>query len=128
MAVETAGVGIDGPSLALAPVLLIVAAWALQLACMCCAIEPPTFWRAGRIVVQMCVVQALLQLGLAASQVSPGLGSLYVVPLAASGAVIAAMVPASPMPAFAAAFVHLALCGALCLGLEGLAGRLAAGW
>lgn len=99
--------------MALLPVGLAVAAWALQMACVVSDVEPPDYWQSLLCVVLIATSNVVLRFWINTSVSHPGLGYQVLWPLAMSAAIIAVMVRTGPFSA-----VVVTVCeGALCAGL-----------
>jgi hypothetical protein len=94
---------------------IAVAAWALQLACGFCSVEPPTFTRSVVTVVIMVACNVLLRVVLQLASASEGIWADYAAPAIAVSAVISICVPAGPFTALTIAVVQVALCALMYL-------------
>ncbi|RIK81717.1 MAG: hypothetical protein DCC67_07945 [Planctomycetota bacterium] len=105
---------------ALVPLMMAAAAWALQMACGFCSVDPPEFWHAVTTVVIIAVVNAVLRFLLQSSDADYGMASMYVAPLVATGAVISLSLPAGPFTAMTITVVQGFLCALIYFGLRWL--------
>ena len=78
---------------ALVPLGVAAAAWALQMSCGFCSVEPPEFWHAVTTVVMIAVANCVLRLVLQMTDSAYGMGPQYLIPALATSAVIALGVP-----------------------------------
>lgn len=103
---------------ALVPLAVAAAAWALQMACGFCSIDPPEFWHAVTIVVVTAVTNVVLRFVLQATDSGQGIWPEYAAPLAATAVVIAVGLPTGPFTAWTIMIVQVFLCAMIyyCLG------------
>jgi hypothetical protein len=102
---------------ALVPLAIAAAAWALQLACGFCSIDPPEFWHAVATVVIVAVANAILRFVLYSTGAEDGIAAEYFAPLLVTSAVIALSVPTGPFTAMTITAVQLVLCAMIYYGL-----------
>ena len=103
------------PAFALAiliPAGLLIAAWALQMACSFSSVEPPEFFQAVLSVIVICIANVVLHFFLQVTQVPPGLESYLLAPLLTTMVIIALSVQTGPFSALLVTVVHLFICGA----------------
>jgi hypothetical protein len=105
---------------ALAPLGLAAAAWALQMACGFCSVDPPEFPHAITTVVIIAVANAILRLVLQTMGVGEGIAPEYFAPALATTAVIALSLPTGPFTALTITVVQVALCAMMYFGLAWL--------
>ncbi|MCC6493744.1 MAG: hypothetical protein IT424_12080 [Pirellulales bacterium] len=111
---------------ALIPLLLAAAAWALQMACGFCSVDPPEFWHAVTTVVIIAVVNAVLRLILQSGDAGYSMGTMYLAPFLATGAVITLSLPAGPFTGLTITIVQGVLCALMYFGLRWLQAVVAA--
>jgi hypothetical protein len=102
---------------ALVPLGIASAAWALQLACGFCSVDPPEFAQAVTTVVIIAVANAILRLVLQNTGYGDGIGAEYMAPLLMTSAVISLSVPTGPFVATTITAVELVLCAMIYCGL-----------
>jgi hypothetical protein len=102
---------------ALIPLAIAAAAWALQLACGFCSIDPPEFWHAVTTVVIVAVSNAALRFVLYSNDAASGIAAEYFAPLLATSAVITISLPTGPFTAMTITVVQLILCAMMYYGL-----------
>ena len=95
---------------ALVPLGLAAAAWALQMSCGFCSVEPPEFWHAVTTVVIIAFTNVVLRFVLQMTDSSHGLGPQYLMPGVATAVVIALMLPTGPFSASTITVVQVVLC------------------
>jgi len=95
---------------ALVPLAVAVAAWALQLACGFCSVDPPEFWHAVSTVVIVAVANAILRFALHTTDAAYGIGPQYLAPLLVTSAVICLAVPTAPFTAVTITASQLVIC------------------
>lgn len=111
---------------ALVPLMLAAAAWALQMACGFCSVDPPEFWHAVTTVVIVAVVNAVLRFVLQSGDMNYSMASLYLAPFLATGAVITLSLPTGPFTALTITVVQGVLCALIYFGLRWLQAVVAA--
>jgi hypothetical protein len=111
---------------ALVPLMLAAAAWALQMACGFCSVDPPEFWHAVTTVVIVAVVNAVLRFALQSGDMSYSMASMYLAPFLATGAVVTLSLPTGPFTALTITVVQGVLCGLIYFGLRWLQAVVAA--
>lgn len=94
-------------------VAIAAAAWALQMACGFCSVEPPSFTHAVVTVVIIVVSNVLLRVLMQVCGVADGVTAHYVAPALAVSTVIAVSVHAGPFTAVTIAGVQLVLCASM---------------
>jgi len=102
---------------ALVPLGIASAAWALQMACGFCSVDPPEFSHAVTTVVIIAVANAILRLVLQNTGYGDGIGPEYMAPLLMTTAVISLSLPTSPFVAATITAVELVLCAIIYFGL-----------
>jgi hypothetical protein len=105
---------------ALIPLGMVTAAWALQLACGFCSVDPPEFSHAVTTLVIVAVVNAILRLILQNAGIGTGIGPEYFAPLLATTAVISLALPTGPFTASTITAVQLILCAMMYFALSWL--------
>jgi hypothetical protein len=95
---------------ALVPLAICCAAWALQMACGFCSVDPPEFWHAVTTVVIIVVANAVLRLVLQTVDSANGIAPQYFAPILATSAVITLSLPTGPFSALTITVVQLILC------------------
>jgi hypothetical protein len=98
---------------ALVPLVVAVAAWALQMACGFCSVDPPEFWHAVTVVVITAVANAVMRFVLQVNDAADGIAPQYFAPIFATTAVIALSLPTGPFTALTITVVQLVLCAML---------------
>jgi len=99
------------------PIAIVLAAWALRIACSFSSITPPRFMHAVASVVAIILGHLAVRYYLDWNQVPPGLGRIVFAPLITSAAMIGISVPTGPMSAITVAVFHAGLCLLLFMGL-----------
>jgi hypothetical protein len=102
---------------ALIPLAIAAAAWALQLACGFCSVDPPEFWHAVTTVVIVGVCNAVLRFVLHSNDAADGIAAEYFAPILATSAVITVSLPTGPFTATTITVVQLVLCAMMYYGL-----------
>lgn len=105
---------------ALVPLGVAAAAWALQMSCGFCSVEPPEFWHAVTTVVMIAVANCILRLALQMTGSAYGMGPQYLIPALATSAVIAVALPTTPFSAMTITLVQIILCVLIYFGLAWL--------
>ena len=105
---------------ALVPLGLAAAAWAFQMACGFCSLDPPEFPHAITTVVIVAVANAILRLVLQTSGLGEGIGPEYVAPALTTTAIIALSLPTGPFTALTITAVQVVLCAVMYFGLAWL--------
>lgn len=105
---------------ALVPLGVAAAAWALQMSCGFCSVEPPEFWHAVTTVVMIAVANCVLRLVLQMTDSAYGMGPQYLIPALATSAVIALALPTTPFSAATITIVQIVLCVLIYFGLAWL--------
>lgn len=95
---------------ALVPLGVAAAAWALQMSCGFCSVDPPEFWHAVTTVVVCAFVNVILRFGLQMTDAGHGIAGEYGAPALATAAVIALMLPTGPFTATTITVVQVVLC------------------
>ncbi len=95
---------------ALVPLAVAAAAWALQMACGFCSVDPPEFWHAVTTVVIIAVTNVVLRFVLQMSDSAHGIGAQYLAPALATAAVISLSLPTGPFSASTITVVQTVLC------------------
>jgi hypothetical protein len=106
---------------ALVPLAVAVAAWALQMACGFCSVEPPEFWHAVITVVIIAVTNVILRFFLQMTDSAHGMTPQYFLPALATAAVISLSLPTGPFTATAITIVQVVLCALVYYALQWLA-------
>jgi len=103
---------------ALVPLAVAAAAWALQMACGFCSVDPPEFWHAVTIIVVTAVTNVVLRFVLQATDSAHGIWPEYAAPAVATAIVIAVGLPTGPFTALTIMIVQVFLCAMIyyCLG------------
>lgn len=105
---------------ALVPLIIAAAAWALQMACGFCSVDPPEFWHAVTTVVIIAVANAVLRFAIQSGDLEYGVASMYLAPFLATSAVITLSLPTGPFTALTITVVQGGLCALIYLGLRWL--------
>lgn len=95
---------------ALVPLGIAAAAWALQMSCGFCSVDPPEFWHAITTVVIIAFTNVILRFVLQLTDQASGMGPQYLMPGIATAAVIAVMLPTGPFSASTITIVQVVLC------------------
>ena len=95
---------------ALVPVAVAAAAWALQMSCGFCSVEPPQFWHAVITCVLIAFVNVILRFVLQMTDGAQGFVPQYFLPAIATAAVIALALPTGPFTATTITVVQVMLC------------------
>ncbi len=95
---------------ALVPLAVAAAAWALQMACGFCSIEPPEFWHAVTTVVIVAFANVVLRFVLQMTDSAQGMTPQYFAPAITTAAVIAICLPTGPFTASTITVVQVVLC------------------
>lgn len=95
---------------ALVPVALAAAAWALQMSCGFCSVEPPEFTHAVSMVVMIAIANATLRLVLQITGSAYGMAPQYLIPALVTSAVVAVALPTTPFSAMTITIVQIVLC------------------
>jgi hypothetical protein len=95
---------------ALVPLGIAAAAWALQMSCGFCSVDPPEFWHAVMTVVIIAFTNVILRFVLQITDQAAGMGPQYLMPGVATAAVIAIMLPTGPFTASTITVVQVVLC------------------
>ena len=95
---------------ALVPLGVAAVAWALQMSCGFCSVEPPDFWHAVTTVVIIAFTNVILRFVLQMSDWATGMGPQYLAPGIATATVIAIMLPTGPFAASTITVVQVVLC------------------
>lgn len=106
---------------ALVPLAVAAAAWALQMACGFCSVDPPEFWHSVTTVVIIAVTNVVVRFLLQMTGADDGLGARYLAPAAATAAVIALSLPTGPFTATTITVVQVVLCALMYYALAWLA-------
>ncbi len=110
--------------LVLLPTALLLAAWALRMACDFSAVEPPDFWQSLLCVFLVIVSNVLLRFWVSISVADPGLGSQFLWPLVMSATIVAVMVRTGPFSALMVTLCEGAFCVVLFTGFSMLSSAL----
>lgn len=105
---------------ALVPLVLAAAAWALQMACGFCSVDPPEFWHAVTTVVIIAIANAVLRFVLQSSDAGYSMAAMYLAPFLATGAVITLSLPTGPFTGLTITVVQGVLCALMYFGLRWL--------
>ncbi len=105
---------------ALVPLAVAAAAWALQMACGFCSVDPPEFWHAVTTVVIIAVTNVVLRFVLQMSDSAHGIGAQYLAPALATAAVISLSLPTGPFTASTITVVQIVLCSLMYYALTWL--------
>jgi hypothetical protein len=95
---------------ALVPLGIAAAAWALQMSCGFCSVDPPEFWHSVTTVVVIAFANVILRFMLQTMDQATGMSSQYLMPGIATAAVIAVMLPTGPFSASTITVVQVVLC------------------
>jgi hypothetical protein len=95
------------------PLIIAAAAWALQLACGFCSIDPPEFWHAVTTVVIIAVTNVVLRFVLYTTDAADGIAAEYFAPFLVTSAVITVSVPTGPFTAMTITVVQLVVCAVM---------------
>jgi hypothetical protein len=106
---------------ALVPLAVAAAAWALQMSCGFCSIEPPEFWHAVITVVIIAMANVVLRFVLQMTDSAQGMTPQYVAPAIATATVIALALPTGPFTATTITVVQVVLCALMYYALCWLA-------
>ena len=93
------------------PITLAVAAWALQIACGFCTVDPPKFWHAVMIVFVGGSANIALRYFLPLMGVAQGFATETAAGALSAALVIAVSLPTGPFTALTILVVQGALCG-----------------
>lgn len=105
---------------ALVPLGVASAAWALQMSCGFCSVEPPEFWHAVTTIVLIAIANAVLRLVLQITGSAYGMAPQYFIPALTTSAVIAIALPTSPVTALSITMVQLVLCALIFIAVAWL--------
>lgn len=105
-------------ALVLLPASLVLAAWALQLACSIAAVEPPDFWKSFFCVVLVVTGNIFLRAWLNTAYPNQGLGLQLLAPLALTVAIVAFTVRTGPLSALVVTVCEGLLCAGLFICLQ----------
>lgn len=105
---------------ALVPLGVASAAWALQMSCGFCSIEPPEFWHAVTTIVLIAIANAVLRMVLQITGSAYGMAPQYFIPALTTGAIIAIALPTSPVTALAITAVQIVLCALIFIAVAWL--------
>lgn len=105
---------------ALVPLGVATAAWALQMSCGFCSVEPPEFWHAVTTIVLIAVANAVLRLVLQITDSAYGMAPQYFIPALATSAVIAVALQTTPFTAFTITLVQIVLCAMIFIAVTWL--------
>jgi hypothetical protein len=106
---------------ALVPLAVAVAAWALQMACGFCSVEPPEFWHAVITVVIIAVTNVVLRFFLQMTDSAHGMAPQYLLPGVATACVICICLPTGPFSAATITIVQVVLCALVYYAMQWLA-------
>lgn len=95
---------------ALVPVGVAATAWALQMSCGFCSVDPPEFWHAVTTVVLVAFANVVLRFALQMADAAQGMGPQYLAPAVATAGVIALTLPTGPFTAATITIVQVVLC------------------
>jgi hypothetical protein len=95
---------------ALVPLAVAAAAWALQMSCGFCSIEPPEFWHAVITVVIIAVTNVVLRFVLQMTDSAGGMMGNYAAPAIATATAISLSLPTGPFSATTITVVQVVLC------------------
>jgi hypothetical protein len=95
---------------ALVPLAVAAAAYALQMSCGFCSIEPPEFWHAVVTVVIIAVANVVLRFVLQMTDSAGGMMGHYAAPAIATATVISLSLPTGPFSATTITVVQVVLC------------------
>ncbi len=95
------------------PLGIAVAAWLLRMSCGMCAVEAPDFWHAMLVTLLLGLMHIALRFWMNVTDVPPGIGSRFIVPMMASALVLAISLRTGPLAALRVTLVQGALCGVL---------------
>ncbi len=98
---------------ALVPLAIAAGAWALQMSCGFCSVEPPEFWRSVTMIVIIAFVNVILRFVLQTTGDANGLAPQYIMPGIATAAAIALLLPTGPFTATTITIVQVVLCAAM---------------
>jgi hypothetical protein len=102
---------------ALVPLAIAASAWALQLACGFCSVEPPEFWQAVTTIVIIALANVVLRFVLYTTDAAEGIAAQYFAPILATSAVISLSLPTGPFTALTVTTVQVILCALMYYGL-----------
>ncbi|HYO23595.1 MAG TPA: hypothetical protein VEQ85_01465 [Lacipirellulaceae bacterium] len=106
---------------ALVPLGIAAAAWALQLSCGFCSVDPPEFWHAVTTVVIVAFANVILRFLLQITGSADGMTPQYLAPALATATVIALALPTAPFSAFTITIVQVLLCALMYFAIGWLA-------
>lgn len=98
------------------PLMLAVAAWALQMACAVSAVEPPDYWQSLLCVILVVTANVVLRFWVNISMVDPGLTYQLLLPLGMTAAIVAIMVRVGPLSAMVVTVCQGAICAGIYIG------------
>ena len=104
--------------LLLAPVVLGLAAWALQLATAFVGVDPPDFWQCLTCVIVVGLTNLVLRVWVDISVSSPGLEFQVLAPLVLTVSIIAVFMRTGPVAALLITFCDGLLTAGLFVGLS----------
>jgi hypothetical protein len=107
---------------ALVPLAVAAAAWALQMSCGFCSVDPPEFWHSVTTVVIIAVANVVLRFFLQVTDSAHGIGAEYLAPAVVTAAVIALSLPTGPFSASTITIVEIVLCALMYYAIVWLAG------
>jgi uncharacterized membrane protein YwzB len=105
-------------SILLVPVCLVIAAWALRVACSFSSVEPPEFIQSTLTVILIGVANVVVNFFMHVTQASPGIGTHLVVPLLATATMIAVTVKTGPLSALITTVSFASICSGVYYSLS----------
>ena len=106
------------------PISLVLAAWALRLACSFSSVSPPHFLHALLSVVAIVVAHVAVRYYLEWYEVPSGVWRVVVAPLITWAAVVGISVPTGPLSAISVSVFHAGICLLLFFGLAAVGDAL----
>jgi hypothetical protein len=106
---------------ALVPLAIAVAAWALQMSCGFCSVDPPEFWHAVTTVVIVAVANVILRFVLQVNGATHDMTTQYFMPAITTATVLAIALPTAPFTATTITVVQVVLCALIYYALCWLA-------
>ncbi|MCA9234474.1 MAG: hypothetical protein KDA44_03335 [Planctomycetales bacterium] len=103
------------------PAAILIAAWALQIACEFCTVERPRYWHAVTIVIVGAATNIALRYFLPIMGFGTGFDTETIAALLTTAMVLAVSVGTGPFTAVTIVVVQAALCGVIYTGIVWLA-------
>jgi len=103
--------------LILLPPAIAMAAWALQMTCVFCSVDPPEFWQSVITILVIGAANLFLRIWMKVMYTAPGSGSQFLAALVLTTAIVAIAVRTGPISAFMVTVGEGLSCGMLYVGL-----------